>query len=70
MAGPEHKLDFHLHKGQENVRKLLNIHHKPCGFFYKPKIFAGESVKKKLEEYFDNDLALKRAFAEDAAILK
>ena len=31
---------------------------------------ANESVKKKLEEYFDNDLALKRAFAEDAAILK
>ena len=22
MAGPKHKLDFHLHKGQENVRKL------------------------------------------------
>ena len=29
MATPQHKLGFYLHRGQGNVKNLLNLHHKP-----------------------------------------
>ena len=54
MATPQHKLGFYLHRGQENVFA---------------DDFAGESVKKQLEEYFKSVLALRKAFEKDANIL-
>ena len=35
----------------------------------KPMIFAPESIKKKLNEYFENDPELREAFAADAEVL-
>ena len=68
----KHDLEYHLQRAQGHAIRLWNDHHIPCGFFFidpkfrKPVIFASENIKLKLENYFDEDPDLMKAFDNDA----
>ena len=69
---PKHEMSYHFERAQGHVINLWNDHHKPCVLFYidpkyrKPMIFAPDNIKVKIEEYFETDPGLMKAFEDDA----